>query len=264
MNPDPPKENTVNKSDRDQLIRMARDRAKVAKADAAGRVKILLSDVESTLAREFEAQDELWNQAVQIAEAEVAKANERIMSQCRLMGIPRKRAPLLTLGWAGRSGEFADSARRGELRKRAQTTLDALLAAARTAIDRACLETTEALMAGGLEDDGNAFLEAMPTVEQLMPPLALADLGVTTWAPPDSAAEELLTPSTSADRKRIRIRQALADNPGKSDRQIAAIAGVDHKTVAGVRRAYSATGPTGELPAADGEFTASDGEERSC
>ena len=93
----------------------------------------------------------------------------------------------------------------------------------------------------------------MPTAEQLMPPLALADLGITTWTPPDSAAEELLTPATTADRKRVRVRHALKDNPGKSDRHIAQIAGVDHKTVASIRRAYSATGPTGELPASDGE-----------
>ena len=124
------------------------------------------------------------------------------------------------------------------MRKVAQSKLTALTASAKTAIDRAVLETVEALITPGQDDAAREFLERMPTAEQLMPPLELSDLGLKTWTPPDSAAEELLTPMTTADRKRAKVRQAIKANPDASDREVARIAGVDHKTVAGVRRAY--------------------------
>ena len=104
----------------------------------------------------------------------------------------------------------------------------------------------------GLEsEDARAALAAMPTAEQLMPALSLDDLGVKTWQPPEGAAAALLEPSTPADRKRRKVRQAIEANPGASDREVARIAGCDHKTVAAIRRAAA-----GELPAGGGDFPA--------
>src|SRR5437773_421489 len=126
----------MNKSERDDLARLARQRAKLAKADAAQREKILLAEVEDLMAAEFEARE-------------------------------------------------------------------------------------AALIAPSLEsDDARAFLEAMPTAEQLMPSLSLDDLGVRTWQPPEGAAAAALTPSTAADRRRRKVLRAIAANPAASDREI--------------------------------------------
>jgi hypothetical protein len=104
-------------------------------------------------------------------------------------------------------------------------------------IDGKLLETETALITGGLESgEARAFLEAMPTAEQLMPAIGLDDLGVVHWQPPEDAAGVLLTPSTTADRRRRRILRAVEANPGASDRKVAEIAGCDHKTVAADRR----------------------------
>ena len=85
-----------------------------------------------------------------------------------------------------------------------------------------------------------------------MPALSLDDLGVKTWQPSKDAAAELLRPSTPADRKRTLVRRAIAANPHASDRKIAEIAGVDHKTVAAHRHREFST-PAGEIPAGAGE-----------
>ncbi len=240
----------MNKSERDDLIRLVRLRAKQARTDAETRAKILAAEVEDLMAGQFEAEDELWAQAVAIAEKAAVRANELIAEQCALLGIPAQHAPGLELRWRMRSSEFTSQTRRAELRKVAQTRLAALTAAAKSAIDSQALAAETELVAGSLESaDARAVLEAMPTAEQLMPALSLDDLGVKTWQPPEGAASALLTPSTPADRKRRKALAAIEAHPGWSDRKIAEIAAVDHKTVAAYRRR---TGETlAELPGRD-------------
>jgi hypothetical protein len=240
--------------EREQLIRLARLRAKQAKAGAAEREKILAAEVADLTAAEFAARDELWAEATAIAEEAAAKANEVIAARCADLGIPAKHAPRLELGWSARSRDFSDYTRRGELEKLAAKRLAALTAAAKSAIDRGLLETETALIAGSLEsDEARAVLAAMPAVEDLMPPLSLGDLGVTTWQPPEGAAAELLTPSTPADRRRRKVLRAIAAHPGASDREIGRLTGMDGKTIAKYRTAAA------ELPAPGAEFR-TDGE----
>ena len=81
-----------------------------------------------------------------------------------------------------------------------------------------------------------------------MPSLSIEDLGVVRWQPPEDAATQLTTPLTPADRRRRRILRAIEANPTASDRKIAEITGVDHKTVAAHRLGC------GESPASGGEL----------
>jgi hypothetical protein len=237
----------MNKGERGDLIRLVRLRAKQARSDAETRAKILAAEIEDLMAAQFEAEDELWAQAVVIAEKAAVQANERIAEQCALLGIPPQHAPGLELRWRARSQEFTSGGRRAELRKLAQARLAALTAAAKSAIDNQALAAETTLVAGSLESaDARAVLDAMPTAEQLMPALTLDDLGVTTWQPPEGTASALLTPSTPADRKRRKALAAIEAHPGWPDRKIAEIAGVDHKTVAAYRRRAGAT--PAELP----------------
>ena len=99
------------------------------------------------------------------------------------------------------------------------------------------LETETQLLIGGLESsEARQFLAAMPTVEQLMPPLSLDDLGVTRWQPPEDAAAQLTTPMSATDRRRRQIRRAIQANHHASDREIAEIVGCADKTIASYRR----------------------------
>jgi hypothetical protein len=239
----------MTKADRDQLIRLVKARARQAKLEAETREKVLLAEVEDQITAEYSARDELWDEAVAIAEEAAAKANDLIVARCADLGIPASQAPRLEMGWRSRSLQFLNPDRRGELRKLAQSKLTALTKTAKTMIDAKVLDAETALIVGGL-DSGEAreLATAMPTAEQLMPSLTLDDLGVKGWQPPEDTAGRLLTPSSPADRKRRRILRAIEANPDASDRKIAEIADCDHKTVAAYRR------ERGELPASGGEF----------
>jgi hypothetical protein len=185
---------------------------------------------------------------VVIAEEAAAKANAQIAIACADLGIPAKEAPGLELGWRARGGSYRDPMRKRELKELASVRLAALTKEAKTRIHAAALDAEEQLILGGLESaEARAVFEALPTVENLMPALQLEDLGVTRWQPPAEAAARLTTPLTTADRRRRIVARAIEANPDASDRVIAKLAGVDHKTVAAHRN-------HGELPAAGGEF----------
>jgi hypothetical protein len=270
----------MTRTDRQDLIKLAQLRARTAKAQVKEREKVLLAEVEDTLNAEFSARDELWVDAISLAEAAVCATNDKIREECAVLGIPAADAPHVNLAYYSRTAKFSDPQRRNELRKLAQTRLTALSETAKASIDARALEVETTLTAGGLESgEAKAFLEAMPTVEELMPTLSLGDLGVKHWQPPRELARDLLTPSTPADMRRKQILQAIEQNPDASNRQIAAITGFDHHTVgkyraqggesAGELVGKSPAGgePAGEIlgkspasPAADGEVP-SDNEE---
>ncbi|MGZ4526579.1 MAG: hypothetical protein ACXVX7_09020 [Mycobacterium sp.] len=251
-------DNNMTKSERDQLTKLARLRAKQADREAEAREKILLAEVEDQLTAEFHAHDALWAEAVTIAEEAAAKANAHIRAVCSDLGIPPKEAPQLGLGWCPRGPSYADRERRAELRKLAATRLAALTKTAKAAIHDRLLEVETELIVGELQSsDARKFLGAMPTADQLMPALRIEDLGVVRWQPPEDAATQLTTPLTPTEKRQRRIARAIEANPGASDRQIGKIAGVDHKTVAAHRR-----GDGGEFPAIGGEFPdAQDGDD---
>jgi hypothetical protein len=147
-----------------------------------------------------------------------------------------------------RSPKYSDRSRRSELIKLAETRLAALTKTAKTAIQGSVLVVETELVTGGLESsEARAVLASMPTVEQLMPPLSLEDLGVVRWQPPEDAATQLTTPLSATDRRRRQIRRVIEANPDLSDRKIAEIANCDHKTVAAYRR------DRGEIPAIGGQ-----------
>ncbi len=232
--------------DREALIKLTRQRARLAKAEAKQREKVLLAEIHGHISAEYEAREQMWGEAVAIAQEYAAKANDQIRLRCVEVGIPAEDAPRLTLGWLAKPWDRHRPGEKAQILKRAQARLEALTETAKVMIDGEALKVETALLAGGLQsEEARAFLEVMPTVEQLMPPLTLDDVGVVHWQPPEGAAGELMAPLTMADRKRLRVRRAIEANPGASDREIARLAGVDHKTVAAHRR------ERGELPSGE-------------
>jgi hypothetical protein len=252
-------ERPMSRRDRDDLIRIAKARAKQAKAEADQREKVLIAETENMISTEFEARDEMWDEAVAIAEDAAAKANDLIVARCADLGIPAKDAPSLELGWRRRNLAYEDRELRAESRKRAKVRLAALTTTAKTMIDKNVLDIEEALIVGNLESDkARELVQAMPSVEALMPALALDDIGVVGWQSPAGAAAELMRPTTAADVKRKRVRQAIAANPDASNREIARLSGVDHKTVGQLRT--EAIESTGEIPAVGGDIPNTHGE----
>lgn len=167
---------TMSKSERDDLAKVARLRARVAKSKVAQREAELLADVEDQLAATYKFDDDAWADVTRAAKVAVQTAQAEVERRCRDLGIPDRFAPSLSLQWYGR-GENALAQRRAELRKVAQTQIAAAGKAAKTAIEQQEAEVLTELLAGGLESaEARAFLESIPTPEQLMPTMALAEL----------------------------------------------------------------------------------------
>jgi hypothetical protein len=166
----------MTRRERDDLAALARRREKVAKTAAKERSAHVLAEIEAKLSDAFDAEDALWADVTRAAQAEIAKADAAIAARCREVGVPEKFRPTLDLLWRGR-GVNADPGRRSELRRLAQARVAALEKSALAAIERASVETQTALLAGGLTtDEARGFLDAMPSVDGLLPPLTVEQL----------------------------------------------------------------------------------------
>jgi hypothetical protein len=164
----------MTKADRDNLIRVARLNTKVALAALKQRSADLQADLERKLAAHYSYnQDEIWAAAAKAAKRAVAEADERVKERCRELGIPDAFRPGITFGWYGR-GETAVRSRREELRKIGLAEIDAMERRGRTEIERRSAEIQTRLVAGSLEsDEARAFLESIPSADQLMPPITI-------------------------------------------------------------------------------------------
>ena len=169
----------MTRSERGDLARLVRQRARLEKAGAAQRKAELLADFEKQVASIYSYDDDpTWQEAMESAEEEARAAQSKVAKRCRELGIPDEFAPGLNLSWFGR-GQNAVASRRAELRRVAKTRLDAMEKAARTEIERASVEAQTQLIADGLSSDAaKSFLDGLPAVASLMPELdakALAD-----------------------------------------------------------------------------------------
>lgn len=165
-------------AERSDLLKIVRQRERVAKAGAARRAAELVADFEGQLATEYSwADDEVWREAHQAAREAAADAQRVITERCAELGIPGTFAPqLLGPSWYQR-GENAVASRRTELRRVATTRIAALEKGAKAEIERRSLEVQERIIVGGLASaEARAFLDSIPAVDSLMPPLRLVEL----------------------------------------------------------------------------------------
>lgn len=167
----------MTKGEREELKRLARERARVAKADAASRSADLKAMFEQQVATIYEYdRDEVWEAAMEEARKSVEEAQQIVADRCEALGIPREMSPQIGFGWLGR-GAHAVSQRQSELRRAAYTRIDAMERGARHEIDRATLAIQTQLVSAGITSEaGIAFLAEMPKVEELMPPLDIHEI----------------------------------------------------------------------------------------
>ena len=96
-------------AERQELAKLVRLNAKVAKDDADARGKWLLADAEAKLSAVYKAEDEAWADITAEAKKAVAEADATIAALCRERGIPEDFRPALHLGWIGRGENAAPS-----------------------------------------------------------------------------------------------------------------------------------------------------------
>jgi len=174
---------TIPTRERNDLLKLATERAKVLKSQADVYAAQLLSDFEDQISQIWSFdQDEIWEQAYSEAGAVIAealrKARVLVDERCEALGIPKPFRPVIHGGvaWVGR-GENLINERRTELRRKAKARIEVMTKQAKQVIDSRTLEVKTQLLSDGITSEaGRAFLAAMPTVEELMPRLDPAEV----------------------------------------------------------------------------------------
>jgi hypothetical protein len=197
----------MTKCEREDLQRLIRQREKVLKSAATQRSADLIADFENQMGQEYSFdQDAVWSEATKIAGAAVAKAQEQIKARCREIGIPDRFAPSISLEWHHRGYGNVLKSRPEELRKMAVTAIAAQEQKAKVQIELSCLEAQTDLAVSGLTSDAaRGFIEALPSIDDLMPLLSFAEVAGESKPP---IAERLLS-SNALRQRRFRERSAL-------------------------------------------------------
>lgn len=168
----------MTKKDRDQLIQVAKMRARVAKGSIDQRELALKGQIEDELQQLFETESEVAERAMQRAQAVARTAQTELDEWLDEHEIPTRMRP--RIGVADPSKGFGDetiASRRAALRHLANARVKALAAHAKVELDRSCADTVTALIAGGLDSDAaRQMLEQMPTIDQLMLAPSVAEL----------------------------------------------------------------------------------------
>ena len=168
---------TMTRGEREDLLKLIRQRERVLKSGATQRAAEMLADFEKKVSAIYDFnKDDVWKAAVEEVKKVVEEAKEKIADRCKALGIPEEFAPDISFGWYGR-GENAVKSRREELRRAAKAEIDAMEQAARTEIERMSVEAQTQIIAHGLSSDAaKSFLAQLPTVEKLMPALKVAEI----------------------------------------------------------------------------------------
>lgn len=164
--------NAMTKAEREDLIRLIKQREKVAKTAAEQRSAAMLAEFEREVAaiHSFN-RNEVWRAAVEAAQQAAKEAMTKIDAEAEKLGIPPEFRPQLGFSWA-RRGENEYEARRAELRRVAKAEIDALEKVARVQIEQASVAAQTEVIANGLSSVAAIeFLKSMPAIDSMMPAL---------------------------------------------------------------------------------------------
>lgn len=168
---------TMTKGERTELLSLVKKREKVMRSQAQERSSALLAEFDAQSAKIYHFDDDaVWKAVMADAEAAIEQARKQIAQRCKERGIPEEFAPGIHFGWMGR-GHNAVADRRAELRRAAKSRIEAMEKEAITKIERLSLTAQTEILASGLESDAaKAFLESMPKMDQLMPPIEIGEI----------------------------------------------------------------------------------------
>jgi hypothetical protein len=167
----------MTKAERDDLVRLIKQREKVAKTAAEQRSAAMLAEFERQVSAIHDfATDEVWSAATQAAIEAAKKANVEVAARAKELGIPDDFAPKLAFTWI-RRGENEYQARRAELRRVAKAEIETIEKLARVQIEAQAVEAQTQIIANGLASEAAiAFLSNLQPIESMMPPLDVASI----------------------------------------------------------------------------------------
>jgi hypothetical protein len=167
----------MTKGEREDLIRLVKQRERVAKTAAEQRSAAMLAEFEQQISALHSFNDnEVWMAATEAAISEAKKANEAIMAEATRLGIPKEFQPKLNFSWACR-GQNEYGARRDELRRVAKAEIEALEKVARVQIESTSVAAQTEIIANGLNSEAALeFLNRLPAIESMMPALDVTSI----------------------------------------------------------------------------------------
>jgi hypothetical protein len=165
------------RNERETLLKLTREREQLAKKQTDARALQRTAEFERQLATDYSWDcDEILKELFEETEAIERKLNERAVQILQAKGIRRAFAPSRHGYWSSR-GMNGDKGYCTELRRVFKAKNEQDTVQAKLTIQRTSLEIRTQLMADGLESaEAKAFLEAMPTAEQLMPVLSVDEV----------------------------------------------------------------------------------------
>lgn len=169
--------NVMSKGEREDLIRLIKQRERVAKTAAEQRSAAMLAEFEGGVAAlHVFATNDVWRASVEACTEAAKEAMEKIVAECDKLGIPAEFQPQVTFQWLQR-GENAYECRRAELRRVAKAEIDAIEKVARVQIEQASVQAQTEVIANGLTSAAAIeFLRSMPAIETMMPALDITTI----------------------------------------------------------------------------------------
>lgn len=167
----------MTKGEREDLIRLIKQRERLAKTAAQQRSAAMLAEFEQNIAALHSfATNEVWKAATDAAIDAAKEANEKIAAEADNLGIPKEFQPSLSFHWNTR-GENEYQQRRAELRRVAKAEIEAIEKMARVQIETESVRAQTEIVATGLSSDAAlAFLENLTPITDMMPALDVSDI----------------------------------------------------------------------------------------
>jgi replicative superfamily II helicase len=169
--------NAMTKGEREDLIRLIKQREKVAKTAAEQRSAAMLAEFEREVSAVHAfATNEVWRASVEAAQKAAKEAMEKVAAESDRLGIPKEFQPQLGFSWH-RRGENEYNERRVELRRVAKAEIDAMEKVARVQIEQASVQAQTEVIANGLSSTAAIdFLKSMPAIDTMMPALDITQI----------------------------------------------------------------------------------------
>ena len=167
----------MTKGERDDLIRLIKQREKVAKSAATQRAAAMLAEFERRIVElhDFDT-DEVWSAATACVSAATKKANQEINERSAELGIPAEFRPAITFNWNCR-GQAEYEMRRAELRRVAKAEIEVVEKTLRVHIESESVKAQTEVVTHGMESAAAlSFLESLPPIEAMMPELSIDDI----------------------------------------------------------------------------------------
>ena len=166
----------MTKGERADIFKVVRAQERLAKTEVKEQAAALKAEFEQQLDTSYSFNsDEIWEQADKIVEEAVAIAQTMVAERSAEIGIPTQFAPSIHKYWSPGGRQLVEKDH-VKMRRVAHVRIDAMASEAHTRIERWSVDAQTNLVASGLTTDAaRAFLENMPSTQDIMAVLTVDD-----------------------------------------------------------------------------------------